>query len=178
MEGFLDRVGVLGLSTREARTPGGGSEPNPAEWPLTYDSFIPEQERLREVLTSTGNGHFCARGAPSGLTWTKATIRAPIAHGCNNRETTIIGGGPVPNEDLVNFPNWLVLKLRIGGDEPINLKNVELLSYRHEVDFRKATVKRRLRFRDRRGRETTLVQQAFRQHGRHAPGSPGVDHHG
>src|SRR5260370_16376884 len=72
-----------------------------------------------------------------------------------------MGGRPVLNEDLVNLPNWLVLKLRIGGDEPINLKNVELLSYRHEVDFRNATVMRRLRFRDRRDRQSTLKSRRF-----------------
>ncbi len=72
-----------------------------------------------------------------------------------------MGGHPVRNEDLVNLPNWLVLKLRIGGDEPITLKNVELLSYRHEVNFRTATVMRRLRFRDRQGRETTLSSRRF-----------------
>ena len=72
-----------------------------------------------------------------------------------------MGGRPVLNEDLVNLPNWLVLKLRIGGDEPVTLKNVELLSYRHEVDFRNATVMRTLRFRDRQGRETTLASKRF-----------------
>jgi trehalose/maltose hydrolase-like predicted phosphorylase len=36
-------------------------------------------------------------------------------HGVYNRETTILGGRPVLNEDLVNLPNWLVLKLRIEG---------------------------------------------------------------
>jgi trehalose/maltose hydrolase-like predicted phosphorylase len=72
-----------------------------------------------------------------------------------------MGGHPVHNEDLVNLPNWLVLKLRIGGDEPNDLKNIEILSYRHELNFRNATVTRRLRFRDRRGRETTLASRRF-----------------
>ncbi|HEY7419126.1 MAG TPA: hypothetical protein VH593_28345, partial [Ktedonobacteraceae bacterium] len=83
------------------------------------------------------------------------------AHGCYNRETTIMGGYPVLNEDLVNLPNWLVLKLRIGGEEPITLKNIELLSYHHEVDFHGAMVTRRLRFRDRWGRETMLTSRRF-----------------
>ena len=30
---------------------------------LTYDSFEPDEEGLREALTSTGNGYFCTRGA-------------------------------------------------------------------------------------------------------------------
>jgi trehalose/maltose hydrolase-like predicted phosphorylase len=138
-----------------------GARPNLANWTLTYDSFEPEQERLREVLTSTGNGYFCTRGSAEWADVDDVHYPGTYAHGCYNRETTIMGGRPVLNEDLVNLPNWLVLKLRIGGDEPINLKNVELLSYRHEVDFRNALVMRRLRFRDRQGRETTLASRRF-----------------
>jgi trehalose/maltose hydrolase-like predicted phosphorylase len=60
-----------------------------------------------------------------------------------------MGGRPVLNEDLVNLPNWLVLKLLIEGEEAIGFDNVELLSYRHELDVRNAVVIRELRFRDR-----------------------------
>ena len=56
-------------------------------------------------------------------------------HGVYNRETTILGGLPVLNEDLVKVPNWLVLKLRIEGAEAIRLADVELLEYRHELEF-------------------------------------------
>ncbi|HEX5973549.1 MAG TPA: glycosyl hydrolase family 65 protein, partial [Rubrobacteraceae bacterium] len=41
------------------------------------------------------------------------------------------------------------------------LDNVEVLSYRHELDVRTATVSRHLRFRDRAGRETTLRSRRF-----------------
>ena len=34
----------------------------------------------------------------------------------------------------------LVLKLRVAGEEPISLSNVELLAYRHEYDIRNAVV--------------------------------------
>ena len=50
----------------------------------------------------------------------------------------------------------VVLKLRIKGGEAISLDNVELLSYRHELDIRNATVVRDTRFRDRTGRVTAL----------------------
>ena len=83
------------------------------------------------------------------------------AHGGYNRETTIMGGRPVHNEDLVNLPNWLVLKLRIEGEEAIRLSNVEVLRYRHVYDIRTATVIRELRFRDRNGRETSLGSRRF-----------------
>src|SRR5437764_2055776 len=161
VEEFLNRLTALDSALGKPTTPGGGSKPNPSLWTLAYDSFEPEQERLREVLTSTGNGYFCTRGSAEWADVDDVHYPGTYAHGCYNRETTIMGGRPVLNEDLVNLPNWLVLKLRIGGDEPITLKNVELLNYRHEVDFRNATVMRRLRFRDRRGRETTLESRRF-----------------
>jgi trehalose/maltose hydrolase-like predicted phosphorylase len=128
---------------------------------LSYDDFDAESEGLREALTSTGNGYFCSRGAAE---WEDAgTVHYPgtYAHGCLNRETTIFGGTPVLNEDLVNLPNWLVLKLRIEGDEAIRLDNVKLLSYRHDYDIRRAMVQRELRFRDHVGRETTLRSRRF-----------------
>ena len=86
-----------------------------------------------------------------------------------------MGGRPVPNEDLVNLPNWLVLKLRIEGEEAIRLDNVELLSYRHDYDIRNALVIRELRFRDRAGRETEPAQPPLREHGPHAPGGDRLD---
>jgi hypothetical protein len=91
--------------------------------------------------------------------------RGPLpGHACPrrfNRETTILGGRPVLNEDLVNLPNWLLLKLRIEAEEAIRLDNLEVLSYRHSCDIRNAVVEREIQFRDRAGRETTLRSRRF-----------------
>jgi trehalose/maltose hydrolase-like predicted phosphorylase len=130
-------------------------------WTLAYDSFEAEEEGLREALTSTGNGYFCTRGA---LAWSEAdgvSYPGTYTHGGFNRETTIMAGMPVLNEDLVNLPNWLLLELRIEGEEALGRENIELLSYNHEYDVRNATLKRRLRIRDRAGRETTLETRRF-----------------
>jgi trehalose/maltose hydrolase-like predicted phosphorylase len=128
---------------------------------LTYDGFDPGAEGLREALTSTGNGYLCTRGAAE---WEEADgVHYPgtYVHGGYNRETTILGGLPVLNEDLVNLPNWLVLQLRIEGEDAIRLADVELLDYRHQLDIRYATVVRDLRFRDRSGRKTALQSRRF-----------------
>jgi trehalose/maltose hydrolase-like predicted phosphorylase len=130
-------------------------------WTFGYDGFEPSQERLREVLTSTGNGSFCSRGAAEWEDVSPVHYPATYAHGCYNRETTILGGRPVLNEDLVNLPNWLVLKLQVQGGAPFRLDDVELLDYRHELDIRTATILRRLRFRDAAGRETALASRRF-----------------
>jgi len=131
------------------------------EFTLGYDRFDPEDEALRESLTSTGNGYFCTRGTAEWEDMGEVHYPGTYAHRCYNRETTIMGGNPVLNEDLVNLPNWLVLKLRIEGEDAIRLSNVEILSYRHVYDIRTATVVRELRFRDRRLRETTLRSRRF-----------------
>jgi trehalose/maltose hydrolase-like predicted phosphorylase len=130
-------------------------------WTLAYDHFDPAEEGLREALTSTGNGYFCTRGVAEWSDAGEVHYPGTYTHGGYNRETTIMAGRPVVNEDLVNLPNWLVLKLMIEGEEPVGLENVELLSYRHELDVRTATVSRVLRFRDRAGRETTLRSRRF-----------------
>ncbi len=128
---------------------------------LTYDGFDPDAEGLREALTSTGNGYLCTRGAAEWEDADGVHYPGTYVHGGYNRETTILGGLPVLNEDLVNLPNWLVLQLRIEGEEAIRLADVDVLGYRHELDIRYATVVRHVRFRDRSGRQTTLESHRF-----------------
>jgi trehalose/maltose hydrolase-like predicted phosphorylase len=128
---------------------------------LAYDGFDPGAEGLREALTCTGNGYLCTRGAAEWEAADGVHYPGTYAHGGYNRETTILRGLPVLNEDLVNLPNWLVLQLRIEGEDAIRLGDVELLGYRHEFDIRNVTVLRSLRFRDRAGRETTLESRRF-----------------
>ncbi|MGC1734798.1 MAG: glycosyl hydrolase family 65 protein [Pseudonocardiaceae bacterium] len=132
-----------------------------ADFTLAYDAFEPAQEGLREALTSTGNGYFATRGAAEWEDANAVHYPGTYAHGCFNRETTILGGRPVLNEDLVNLPNWLLLKLRIEGEEAVRLDNVEVLSYRHSYDIRNAVVQREIQFRDRSGRVTTLHSRRF-----------------
>jgi len=128
---------------------------------LAYESFDPAREGLREALTSTGNGYTCTRGAAEWEDANGVHYPGTYVHGVYNRETTILGGLPVLNEDLVNLPNWLVLKLRIEGEDAVRLSEVELLGYRHEFDMRNAMVTRDVHFRDHAGRETVLSSRRF-----------------
>ena len=104
---------------------------------------------------------FCSRGAAEWEDSGGVHYAGTYAHGVYNRETTILGGVPVGNEDLVNLPNWLVLKLRIEGEDAIRLADVELLNYRHGLDLRAGVMTRSVRFRDAAGRETTLCSRRF-----------------
>ncbi len=136
------------------------------EFMLVYDGFVPEDEGLREALTSTGNGYFCIRGSAEWEDASDVHYPGTYAHGVYNRESTIMGRRPIPNEDLVNLPRTWLLKLSLEGEEPIRLASVELLSYRHAYDVRHAVLTRELRFRDRGGRETSLRSRRFVSMGR------------
>ena len=128
---------------------------------LSYIGFDADDEGLRETLTSTGNGYMATRGAAE---WEEADgVHYPgtYIHGLFNQATTMMGGVPVHNEDLVNLPNWLPLKLRIDGAEVLRLAEVEILDYHHELHLPTALLTRRLRFRDAQGRETELVSRRF-----------------
>jgi trehalose-phosphatase len=128
---------------------------------LAYDGFEPAEEGLRETLTSTGNGYICIRGAAEWEIAGDVHYPGTYAHGVYNRETTVMGGRPVLNEDLVNLPNLLALNFRHADEKMRALGDVEILSYRHEYDIRNAVIVRRMRFRDEKGRETSLTSRRF-----------------
>ena len=137
-----------------------------SEFELVYDGFDPAEEGLRETLTSMGNGYLGVRGAAEWEFADDVHYPGTYAHGVYNRETTILAGHPVSNEDMVKLPNCSGMWLRIEGDDLIRLATVELLAYRHAYDVRHALLTRQLRFRDRAGRETRLTSRRFVSMGR------------
>ena len=142
---------------------------------LVISGFDPAAEGLREALTSTGNGYLCTRGA---VEWESADgVHYPgtYVHGGYNRETTILGGLPVLNEDLVNMPNWLVLQLRIEGEDAVRLSDLELLEYSHELDIRTATVRRFDALSRSQRPANDSAEPAVREHGRPPPRSHRMD---
>ncbi len=128
-------------------------------WTLVYDGFVPEEEGLRESLTALGNGYFCTRGAAEWATDDGTHYPGTYMAGGFNRLTTEVAGRPVVNEDLVNMPNWLPLTFRIEGGEWFNLADVDLTTYRQELDMKDGLMIRVLEFRDKAGRETALTSR-------------------
>ena len=128
-------------------------------WSLVYEEYIPEEEGLREALCALGNGYFATRAA-----WPES--RADAIHypgtylaGGYNRLQSKMDGRIIENEDLVNMPNWLCLNFRHPGEEWFNPENVELLSYRQELDIKNGILYRTLHFRDQAGRKTKVFHR-------------------
>ena len=135
------------------------AEEPPSDWSLVYEGFDPAQEGTREALCALGNGYFTTRGAAP---WARADgVHYPGTYlaGGYNRLTTDIAGRTVENESLVNFPNWLALGFRIGDGDWFDLRTVTILSYRQELDLRRAMLLRTVRFEDAQGRRSTLAER-------------------
>jgi alpha,alpha-trehalase len=126
-------------------------------WQLIYNRFDPDKERLREALCTLGNGYFATRGAAPEREADAVHYPGTYLAGGYNRLKTEIAGRMVENEDLVNLPNWLPLTFRIGDDDWFDLRRVELLEYRQELDLKDGLLRRLARFRDGRGRVMTVV---------------------
>ncbi|WP_447043910.1 glycoside hydrolase family 65 protein [Vreelandella sp. H-I2] len=130
-----------------------------SDWMLEYQDFDPAQEGLREALCTLGNGYFATRGAASEVEAGEVHYPGTYLAGGYNRLSTHIAGRVIENEDLVNLPNWLCLTFRPEGGDWLNLMAVELLDYHQSLDIKAGVLKRQLLFRDRQGRETTLMTQ-------------------
>jgi beta-phosphoglucomutase family hydrolase len=131
----------------------------PSAWSLVYEAFDPAREGIREALCTLGNGYFATRGAAA---WARADgIHYPGTYlaGGYNRLHTDIAGRVVENEDLVNFPNWLVLEFRIADEDWFDERSVRLLSYRQELDLRHGMLLRTMTFEDGRRRRSTLKER-------------------
>jgi trehalose/maltose hydrolase-like predicted phosphorylase/beta-phosphoglucomutase-like phosphatase (HAD superfamily) len=149
---LLERRAVAELRQRHTERP-------PSVWTLAYDSFDPARQGLREALCALGNGYFVTRGALPEATADEVNYPGTYVAGLYNRLVTEIAGRNVVNEDLVNVPNWLPLRLRVAGEAWFDVQQAEVLDHRFELDMRHGTLTRRLRWRDAEGRRTSVVQR-------------------
>ncbi|MCU0589230.1 MAG: hypothetical protein MUF52_13880 [Syntrophobacteraceae bacterium] len=130
-------------------------------WKLVYEGFDPERESLREALCTLGNGFFATRGAAPEARAGDVHYPGTYLAGGYNRLNTEIAGRIIENEDLVNMPNWLVTRFRPEEGDWLDPLSVDVLACRQELDLKRGVLSRTVRFRDKNGRETTLIQNRF-----------------
>ena len=119
-----------------------------SEWRLVYDGYSPEQEGRREALCALGNGVFVTRGAAPDCSADGIHYPGTYLSGGYNRLTTEIDGRVMENEDLVNLPNWLPLTFQIEDGGWFRIDDVEILTYRQELDLKTGLLLRDIRFRE------------------------------
>jgi beta-phosphoglucomutase family hydrolase len=131
----------------------------PSEWSLIYDEFDPAREGMRESLCALGNGYFEIRGAAPWTTADDVHYPGTYLAGGYNRLRTDIAGRVVENEDLVNLPHALALSFRIEDAEWFDLREVDIHSYRQELDLSCGMLLRSVSFTDTAGRRSTLKER-------------------
>lgn len=131
-------------------------------WNLTYFGFEPKENRLREALTTTGNGYFGTRGAiPSADINDDRHYPGTYIMGLFNKLPTEVHGKEIWNNDFVNLPNWLSLKIRVGDDPFLSVDEATVVSFRQNLDLRTGVTLHELRLRDKKGRTTRIATERF-----------------
>ncbi len=125
-------------------------------WNLTYHGFLPEEEKLRETMCTVGNGYFGTRGCFECERSSEHHYPGTYIAGVYNRLPTEVHGKTIHNNDLVNCPNWLPIEFAVGAGEIQNPLDMEVLSYRQNLDMRDAVVERTLVVGDGGGRLTRI----------------------
>ncbi len=117
-------------------------------WSIAYRGFDPAEEGTREALCTLGNGYFATRGALEFVDADDVHYPGTYLAGGYNRLVSDVAGRQVENEDLVNMPNWLCLRVRIADGPWLELAQVELVSYEQELRMRDGVLCRSMRVRD------------------------------
>jgi alpha,alpha-trehalase len=128
-------------------------------WHLIREDYAPEDEGYREALFTLGNGYFATRGAAPECAADGVHYPGTYLAGGYNRLQTEMAGRIIENEDLVNLPNWLPLKVRVDGEPWFHVDQAELRDYCQRLDTQRGVFERDLSFVDGQGRITRLSER-------------------
>lgn len=129
------------------------------EWYLTYSGFDPGDEKLRETLTTVGNGYLGTRGAYECESSSYYFYPGTYISGIFNKTPSKIKGRDIWNNDFVNCPNWLPVEFKIGSGEFISPLSMEILSYSHRLNMRAGVMERDMVVKDKVGRITRIASR-------------------
>ncbi len=123
---------------------------------IVYKDWKPEEQTLREALTTLGNGYFATRSAAEESGNNSFSYPGTYLAGGYNRASSEVSGKTIVNEDFVNFPNWLCLSFRPHGGEWLNLENCQVHSYEQRLHMKQGILEREFRVEDKNRRRTHI----------------------
>ncbi|MEU9947474.1 glycosyl hydrolase family 65 protein [Streptomyces sp. NPDC047939] len=128
-----------------------------AAWTWNYGEYDPKTEQVAETLCTLGNGRFATRGSAPECRADSVHYPGTYLAGCYDRLTSVVAGRQVENEDMVNLPNWTLLRYRClpeGGSpgEWLTPDSEDLKRYGVSLDLRAGVLTHRLLFQDAEGR--------------------------
>lgn len=128
-------------------------------WHIEYEEWDASRHPLQEALCALGNGYFVTRGSLEMEKDNEYNYPGTYLAGGYNRMQSRIQGKTIENEDLVNWPNWLMLTFRINGNKWFRLKDVDVLGFITSLNMKEGIMLRKMRFRDKEGHITTIISR-------------------
>jgi beta-phosphoglucomutase family hydrolase len=154
LEGVLPGGGYAG-----GKWIGGADKSSSDRWHLVYEDFNPLLEGTREALCTLGNGYWATRGSVPGTTADGVHYPGTYVARIYNRVTSVVGGGRIETEHLVNQPDWTFLTVQPAGGPVLRPGGPEMLSHHQDLDLRAGTLTRINKYRDGAGRTTTITSR-------------------
>ena len=131
------------------------------DWTLDFTEFVPENEKTTEVLCAVGNGYMGTRGSFEESVSSDYHYPGTYMPGLYNILESPVGDRIIKNEDFVNCPNWTSVTFKINDGEWFDISNVEILEYHKQLNFKHGRLARKIRFKDKKGRITTVESIRF-----------------
>lgn len=120
-------------------------------WLITQDKYIKEEQSYYETLFALANGYV---GIRNTLDF-ESEFSNPGTFFANIYDKAL-----VTRDEIVNAPNWLDFTYTING-YPLLLDNVNILSFRRELDIKHGIVRTTYRVKDPYERITRIQREEF-----------------
>ena len=131
---------------------------------VVFDEYVPRRRGTREALCTLANGYWGTRGAAEETVADDTHYPGTYFAGVYDVVDWTVDGVAMPDEEMVNAPNWLPVRFRLGDDDWFGLDaldDVDLLDFHQELDVRHGVLTRNVTVRDARGRMTTVRSDRF-----------------
>lgn len=132
-----------------------------ALWSVEQHGFNAEDEGRWEALLTVGNGVFATRGAAEETEADEVHYPGTYRAGLYNRLESQVAGRSQVHEDLVNLPNWLPVRFRIGGGKWLGPGSAEIVRFHRRLDLKRGELVRDVVYRDGAGHETRVASRRF-----------------
>jgi len=151
--------GALDGSTCGMAHPG---SPGDADcWVVVFDDYLPDEEGRREALCTLANGYWGTRGAGEETVADGTHYPGTYFAGVYDSVDWMSDDSPTSDEEMVNAPNWLPIRIRLDTEESLCLDRADVRAFRQELDVRHGILTREVTVRDARGRVTTVRSDRF-----------------
>ena len=132
-------------------------------WSLSYKHFDEDQEKLRETLTTVGNGFVGHRNAVSFMKTDEDThYPGTYIAGLFNKVPTKIADRNIYNNDFVNIPNAFLVEFKFDDDYDLwHLSKLNVKDYNHRLNMKTGEAQREMVLEHSDGRQIRYVCKQF-----------------